>query len=75
MDAPNKQGWTIARRCIAIATHQGGSLIGSQIFLAFVQAQTVKIRIHVETLLSLAKSKHYVTRSAAFVQYAGQALV
>jgi len=37
-----KQGWLIARRCIAIATHQGGSTkIGRQIFPDFVQVQTV----------------------------------
>jgi hypothetical protein len=37
-----KQGWSIARRCIAIAMDQGGSIkIGSQIFPEFVQAQTV----------------------------------
>jgi hypothetical protein len=36
-----KQGWSIARRCIAIAMDQGGSIkIGSQIFSEFVQAQT-----------------------------------
>jgi hypothetical protein len=37
-----KQCWLIARRCIAIAMDQGGSIkIGSQIFPVFVQAQTV----------------------------------
>ena len=37
-----KQYWSIARRCIAVATHQGGSIkIGSQIFPDFVQVQTV----------------------------------
>jgi hypothetical protein len=37
-----KQGWSIARRCIAIAMDQGGSIkIGSQIFPEFVQALTV----------------------------------
>jgi hypothetical protein len=37
-----KQGWSIARRCIAIAMDQGGSIkIGSQIFPEFVQAQSV----------------------------------
>ena len=42
-----KQGWSIARRCIAIATHQGGSIkIGSQIFPDFVQVQTVFFLIH-----------------------------
>ena len=36
------QGWSIARRCIAIAMDQGGSIkIGSQIFSEFVQAQAV----------------------------------
>jgi hypothetical protein len=36
------QGWSIARRCIAIAMDQGGSIkIGSQIFPEFVQAQNV----------------------------------
>jgi hypothetical protein len=35
-----KQYWLIARRCIAIAMDQGGSVnIGSQIFPEFVQAQ------------------------------------
>jgi hypothetical protein len=42
-----KQGWSIARRCIAVATHQGGSIkIGSQIFPDFVQVQTVSFAIH-----------------------------
>jgi len=37
-----KQDWSIARRFIAIAMDQGGSIkIGSQIFPEFVQAQTV----------------------------------
>jgi len=37
-----KQCWSIARRCIAIAMDQGGSIkIGSQIFPEFVQAHTV----------------------------------
>jgi len=42
-----KQGWSIARRFIAIAMDQGGSIkmgsikIGRQIYLEFVQAQTV----------------------------------
>jgi len=37
-----KQGWSIARRYIAIAMDQGGSIkIGRQIFPEFVQAQTV----------------------------------
>jgi len=37
-----KQGWSIARRCIAIAMDQGGSIrIGRQIFPEFVQPQTV----------------------------------
>jgi hypothetical protein len=37
-----KQGWSIARRCIAIAMDQGGSIkIGRQIFPDFVQVQTV----------------------------------
>jgi hypothetical protein len=37
-----EQGWSIARRCIAIAMDQGGSInIGSQIFPGFVQAHTV----------------------------------
>jgi hypothetical protein len=37
-----KQGWLIARRFIAIAMDQGGSIkIGSQIFPEFVQAHTV----------------------------------
>jgi hypothetical protein len=37
-----KQGWLIARRFIAIAMDQGGSIkISSQIFPEFVQAQTV----------------------------------
>jgi len=37
-----KQGWSIARRSIAIAMDQGGSIkIGSQIFPEFVQAQNV----------------------------------
>jgi len=45
-----KQGWTIVRRCIAIATHQGGSSrIGSQIFPEFVQAQIVNFE-HVNIL-------------------------
>jgi hypothetical protein len=36
-----KQGWLIARRCIAVAMDQGGSIkIGSQIFPEFVQVQT-----------------------------------
>jgi hypothetical protein len=35
-----KQGWSIACRCIAVATHQGGSTkIDSQISPEFVQAQ------------------------------------
>ena len=39
---PVGEGWSIARRCIAIAMDQGGSIkIGSQIFPEFVQAQTV----------------------------------
>jgi len=43
----SKQGWSIAPRCIAVATHQGGSIkIGSQIFPDFVQVQTVFIVIH-----------------------------
>jgi hypothetical protein len=42
-----KQGWLIARRCIAIAMDQGGSIkIGSQIFPDFVQVQTVFSDIH-----------------------------
>jgi hypothetical protein len=42
-----KQGWTIARRCIAVAMDQGGSIkIGSQIFPDFVQVQTVFFVIH-----------------------------
>jgi len=42
-----KQGWSIARRCIAIAMDQGGSIkIGSQIFPDFVQGQTVFFVIH-----------------------------
>jgi hypothetical protein len=37
-----KQGWSIARRFIAIAMDQGGSIkIGRQIYPEFVQAQTV----------------------------------
>jgi hypothetical protein len=37
-----KQGWLIARRCIAVAMDQEGSIkIGSQIFPDFVQVQTV----------------------------------
>jgi len=37
-----KQCWAIARRCIAIAMDQGGSIkIGRQIFPEFVQVQTV----------------------------------
>jgi hypothetical protein len=37
-----KQGWSIARRCIAVAMDQGGLIkIGSQIFPEFVQVQTV----------------------------------
>jgi len=37
-----KQDWFIARRFIAIAMDQGGSInLGSQIFPEFVQAQTV----------------------------------
>jgi hypothetical protein len=37
-----KQGWLIARRFIAIAMDQGGSIkIGRQIFPEFVQAQTI----------------------------------
>ncbi len=36
-----KQGCSITRRCIAVATHQGGSTnLGSQIFPEFVQVQT-----------------------------------
>jgi len=46
-----KQGWSIARRCIAIAMDQGGSIkIGRQIFPDFVQVQTMparKIIIHI----------------------------
>jgi hypothetical protein len=39
-----KQGWSITRRCIAIAMDQGGSTrIGRQIFPEFVQAQTVAL--------------------------------
>jgi len=42
-----KQGWLIARRCIAIAMDQGGSTkIGSQIFPDFVQVQTGFLDIH-----------------------------
>ena len=42
------EDWTIARRCIAIAAHQGGSFrIGSQIFPGFVQAHTENNRIQV----------------------------
>jgi hypothetical protein len=41
-DIPVGEGWSITRRCIAIAMDQGGSIkIGSQIFPDFVQAQTV----------------------------------
>jgi hypothetical protein len=37
-----KQAWSIARRCIAIAMDQGGSIkIGSQIFPEFVQTHIV----------------------------------
>jgi hypothetical protein len=37
-----KQGWSIARRCIAIAMDQGGSTkIGRHIFSEFVQAHSV----------------------------------
>jgi hypothetical protein len=37
-----KQGWSIVRRCIAVAMDQGGSIeIGRQIFPEFVQAQTI----------------------------------
>ena len=42
-----KQGWSIARRCIAVATHQGGSInIDSQIFPDFVQVKIVFLIIH-----------------------------
>jgi len=42
-----KQGWLIARRCIAVAMDQGGSIkIDSQIFPDFVQVQTVFFIIH-----------------------------
>jgi len=42
-----KQGWSIARRFIAVAMDQGGSIkIGSQIFPDFVQVQTVFFIIH-----------------------------
>jgi hypothetical protein len=42
-----KQGWSIARRCIAIAMDQGGSTkIGRQIFPNFVQVQTEFFVIH-----------------------------
>jgi len=42
-----KQGWSIARRCIAVAMDQGGSInIGSQIFSDFVQVQTVFFAYH-----------------------------
>jgi hypothetical protein len=42
-----KQCWSIARRCIAVAMDQGGSIkIGSQIFPEFVQVQTGYFDIH-----------------------------
>ncbi len=42
-----KQGWLIARQCIAVAMDQGGSIkIGSQIFPDFVQVQTVFFVFH-----------------------------
>jgi len=42
-----KQYWLIARRCIAVAMDQGGSInIGSQIFPEFVQVQTVFFTFH-----------------------------
>jgi hypothetical protein len=41
-----KQDWLIACRCIAVATHQGGSIkLGSQIFPDFVQVQTAFLDI------------------------------
>ena len=67
-----EQGWTIARRCIAIATHQGGSFgIGRQISPGVVQAHTVTNCTHIKSLLFLIKSISYNTRCAAFIQYAG----
>jgi hypothetical protein len=37
-----KQGWLIARRCIAVAMDQGGSArMGSEIFPDFAQVKTV----------------------------------
>ena len=41
-----KQCWFIARRCIAVAMDQGGSIkIGRQIFPEFVQVETVYFEI------------------------------
>ena len=67
-----KQGWSIARRCIAIAMDQGESIkIGSQIFPEFVQAQTV-IFSHASILEYIIKLQKYSSKmSAAFMQYAG----
>ena len=42
-----KQGWSIVRRCIAVAMDQGGSIkIGRQIIPEFVQVQTVFPGMH-----------------------------
>jgi hypothetical protein len=42
-----KQYWLIARRCIAIAMDQGGSInIGSQVFSGFVQVENVFSAFH-----------------------------
>jgi hypothetical protein len=66
------QSWTIARRCIAIATHQGGSFkIGRQIFPDFVQAQNAKNYKHVKFPSTLFWSIPYMVSCAAFVQYTG----
>jgi hypothetical protein len=67
-----KQDWTIARRCIAMATHQGGSFkIGRQIFPDFVQAQNAKNYKHVKFPSTLFWSIPYMVSCAAFVQYTG----
>jgi len=56
-----KQGWPIARRCIAVAMDQGGSAkIGRQIFPDFVQVQTTNFIIHKNDikLLNLTNNTH-----------------
>ena len=66
-----KQCWLIARRCIAIAMDQGGSIkIGSQIFPEFVQVQNV-IFNHFKILNILINFKVFFNLGTAFVQYAG----